>query len=34
VAAAWRAFAVVEMSAGALQKSDTRPGDELRVTAI
>ena len=34
VAAAWRAFAVIEMAAGAFEKSDTRPGDLLRVTPI
>ena len=31
VAAAWRGFAVIEMAAGALEKSDTRPGDVLRL---
>lgn len=33
VAAAWRAFAVIEMAAGAFEKSDTRPGDLLQVIA-
>jgi uncharacterized membrane protein (UPF0127 family) len=33
VAAAWRAFAVVEMAAGGFEKSDTRPGDLLQVIA-
>ena len=27
IAAAWRAFAVVELPAGAIERSDTRPGD-------
>ena len=30
---AWRAFAVIELPAGALARSDTRPGDLLQVTA-
>lgn len=29
-----RAFAVVELPAGALERSDTRPGDTLQVTAL
>ena len=33
VAAAWRAYAVIEMAAGAFERSDTRPGDVLEVTA-
>ena len=31
IAAAWRGFAVVELPAGALDRTDTRPGDVLRV---
>ena len=31
IAAAWRAFAVVELPAGALDRTDTRPGDVLRI---
>jgi len=31
VAASWRGFAVVEFCAGALARSDTRPGDRLEV---
>jgi uncharacterized membrane protein (UPF0127 family) len=31
VAAAFRAFAVVELPVGAIERSDTRPGDQLRV---
>lgn len=31
IAAAWRAFAVIELPAGALDASDTRAGDRLRV---
>jgi uncharacterized protein len=33
IAAAWRAFAVVELPAGAIERSDTRPGDQLQVCA-
>ena len=33
IAAAWRAFAVVELPAGAIERSDTRPGDSLQVSA-
>ena len=33
IAGAWRAFAVIELPAGALERSDTRPGDLLQVTA-
>jgi len=33
LAAAWRAFAVVELAAGAAERSDTRPGDQLQLTA-
>ena len=32
IAAAWRGFAVIEMAAGAFEKSDTRAGDVLRLT--
>ena len=32
VAAAWRAFAVVELPGGTIERSDTRPGDMLQVT--
>jgi len=32
VSAAWGAFAVIEMAAGAFESSDTRPGDLLQVT--
>jgi uncharacterized membrane protein (UPF0127 family) len=31
IAGAWGGFAVVELPAGALARSDTRPGDTLRV---
>lgn len=31
IAAAWRAFAVVELPAGAIERSDTRPGDRLQI---
>jgi uncharacterized membrane protein (UPF0127 family) len=31
IAVSWRAFAVVELPAGALEASDTRPGDRLQV---
>lgn len=34
VAAAWRAYAVIEMAAGAFEKSETRAGDLLQVTPI
>src|SRR5262245_46324627 len=34
MAAAWRAFAVVELAAGALEPSDTRPGDVLSIVAV
>jgi uncharacterized membrane protein (UPF0127 family) len=33
VAAAWRAFAVIELAAGALERTDTRPGDTLQIAA-
>ena len=32
IAVAWRGYAVVEMAAGALSRSDTRAGDVLQVT--
>ena len=32
ISGAWRAFAVIELPAGALEQSDTRPGDLLQVT--
>ena len=32
IAGAWRGFAVIELPAGALARSDTRPGDTLRIT--
>ena len=34
VAAAWRAFAVIEMAAGAFDRSGTRAGDLLQVTGL
>ena len=34
ISGAWGAFAVIELPAGALEQSDTRPGDLLQVTAI
>ena len=34
IAVAWRAFAVIELPAGALEPSDTRPGDLLQITEI
>jgi uncharacterized membrane protein (UPF0127 family) len=34
MAAAWRGFAVVELSSGSLDRSDTRAGDILRITQI
>ena len=34
IAVSLRAFAVIELRAGALQASDTRPGDRLQVTEI
>jgi uncharacterized protein len=34
IAAAWRGFAVVELASGALDHSDTRPGDLLRITKV
>jgi uncharacterized membrane protein (UPF0127 family) len=32
IAASWRGFAVIELCAGALAASDTRPGDRLQVS--
>jgi uncharacterized membrane protein (UPF0127 family) len=32
IAAAWRAFAVVELQAGAIERSGTRSGDRLEIT--
>lgn len=34
IAAAWRGFAVVELASGALDRAETRPGDQLRITKI
>jgi uncharacterized membrane protein (UPF0127 family) len=34
IAAAWRAFAVVELPAGSIERSDTRPGDLLQINAL
>jgi uncharacterized membrane protein (UPF0127 family) len=34
IAAAWRAFAVVELASGAIERSDTRTGDQLQFTAL
>ena len=34
IAAAWRAFAVVELPAGAIDQSDTRAGDRLQLAAL
>ena len=34
IAAAWRAFAVVELAAGAAERSDTRPGDQLQIAVV
>jgi uncharacterized membrane protein (UPF0127 family) len=34
IAAAWRAHAVVELPAGAIERSDTRPGDQLQLAAL
>ena len=31
IAVSWRAFAVIELSAGALEASDTKPGDTLKI---
>jgi uncharacterized protein len=33
IAAAWRAFAVIEFAAGALERTDTRLGDRLQIAA-
>jgi len=34
MAAAVRAFAIVEMPVGALARTDTQPGDALRIAGI
>ena len=34
IAATWRAFAVVELAAGAAERSDTRPGDQLQIAVV
>lgn len=34
IAAAWRGFAVVELASGALDRSDTRQGDMLRIVEV
>jgi uncharacterized membrane protein (UPF0127 family) len=34
IAAAWRGFAVIEMSSGAFDRADARLGDRLRITPI
>jgi uncharacterized membrane protein (UPF0127 family) len=34
MSAAWGAFAVIEMAAGALEKNGVRPGDLLQVTPL
>ena len=34
IAAAWRAFAVVELPVGALDRADTRTGDMLRIDRL
>ena len=34
IAAAWRAFAVIELAAGALERADTQRGDTLRITVL
>jgi uncharacterized protein len=34
IAAAWRAFAVVELPAGAIEHSDTRAGDRLQIAPV
>lgn len=31
IAGAWGGFAVIEMAAGSVEKSDTRPGDQLEL---
>ena len=31
IAVSWRAFAVIELPAGALEASDTKPGDRLQI---
>jgi uncharacterized membrane protein (UPF0127 family) len=34
IAGAWRAFAVIELPAGALEQSETRVNDLLRIVVI
>ena len=34
IAGAWRAFAVVELAVGAIEQSETRPGDQLQLAAL
>ena len=34
ISAAWRAFAVVELPVGAIERSDTCPGDRLQLNAL
>ena len=34
MAAAWGGYAVIEMAAGAFERSDTRPGDELVIEPV
>jgi len=34
IAAAWRAFAVVELPAGTIEHSDTRAGDRLQIATV
>jgi uncharacterized membrane protein (UPF0127 family) len=34
IAAAWRAFAVIELPVGALDRADTRRGDTLRLAGL
>jgi uncharacterized membrane protein (UPF0127 family) len=34
IAAAWRAFAVIELAAGALARTDTQRGDTLQIAAL
>jgi hypothetical protein len=34
IAAAWRAHAVIELPAGAIDRSDTQPGDRLQISGV
>ena len=34
IAGAWRAFAVVELPAGTIERSDTRAGDRLQLASV